>query len=540
MKEYKRLAPTVMGTALLLTSLLACSGEDATQVMTPEPTPEEQPVARRASEPFQAGAATPASSPYPMIPGRIYAPADGEVTCPSQEFEPFLHAFLNSGDLQARYTASPYVLKAPYHEKHNTLPGDPANPQWAIAETSRPMHNRDRYDAHSRAFRRDVHWLSPGEIWTGVDADGAPLRYPIAELQVRKVSDREYAVDTRDGFTRSRITTFTKHEDCWYLTEDWSLDPFEGCFWPHQCLAMRAYEAPHFDDDSHPARVEATIGAMMQVVAFPHAHRPVATAGARSHRTPAPPDHATDERRVMVLAPMAGVIGARNEQDGLVDILDHESGERLVRFRDMSDIDVQSGDLVTYGQRLGSHHNTPSNPIVLKLEMAGHRYPQFRRYISDLHNAQLPLEHTSRTISEHSRQAGLPDVLWGIWFEDSSWGREQCESYRALPSHEKNADEGSILLIGSVVITSGLIHEYSEYGEGNFYLVSQSTQIDEGSWQLEAALGFDSIPAEDDHLERNVYRLDLKQGRIIWQPFGRNADRSSHYFRCDDVQRDWH
>ena len=57
------------------------------------------------------------------------------------------------------------------------------------------------------------------------------------------MSDIEYAMETRD-----RITTFSKRADCWYLTHDWTLDPFEGCQWPDQCRSMREYEDGNEED----------------------------------------------------------------------------------------------------------------------------------------------------------------------------------------------------------------------------------------------------------------------------------------------------
>lgn len=181
------------------------------------------------------------NSPGPMMPGRIYAPTNGPVTCPSQQFEEFFHAFLNNGDLQVAYTAKPYVLKGPYYLKHNTEPGDPANPQWATVEIDQPMHDRYRYDAQRQLYVSDS-WLLPGQKWTGIDAFGRSTDNSPTQLEIRQVSQTEYAMHTRD-----RITTFSKRADCWYLTHDWTLDPFEGCQWPEQCRSMLEYEG---DDEA--------------------------------------------------------------------------------------------------------------------------------------------------------------------------------------------------------------------------------------------------------------------------------------------------
>lgn len=176
-------------------------------------------------------------SPGPMMPGRIYAPSKGPVTCPSQQFEEFFHAFLNNGDLQVAYTAKPYVLKGPYYLQHNTEPGDPANPQWETVEIYTPIHGYQRYNERQTSYVSDSTRLLPGQQWTGVDAFGRSTDNPPTQLEIRQVSQAEYAMHTRD-----RTTTFSRRADCWYLTHDWTLDPFEGCQWPEQCRSMREYE----------------------------------------------------------------------------------------------------------------------------------------------------------------------------------------------------------------------------------------------------------------------------------------------------------
>ena len=171
------------------------------------------------------------------MPGRVYAPTQGEVACPSLDFEEFLQAFLNSGDLQVRFTARPVVYKVPYHDYHNTEPGDPTYPQWEHYESARPMHDRYRYDQQSNAYVSDSARLRPGQRWTGIDVDGRHVPRPVSELAVRQASDEQWQV-----VTPGRITTFTRRPDCWYATDDWTLDPFDGCRWPDECRAWREYE----------------------------------------------------------------------------------------------------------------------------------------------------------------------------------------------------------------------------------------------------------------------------------------------------------
>ena len=176
-------------------------------------------------------------SPGPMMPGRIYAPTKGPVSCPSQHFEEFFHAFLNNGDLQVAYTARPYILKGPYHLQYNTEPGDPANPQWETIDVHDPIHGYYRFNERQASYVSDISRLLPGQQWTGIDAYGKSTDSPVTQLEIRQVSPTEYAMHTPD-----RVTTFSKRADCWYLTHDWTLDPFEGCVWPEQCRGMREHE----------------------------------------------------------------------------------------------------------------------------------------------------------------------------------------------------------------------------------------------------------------------------------------------------------
>lgn len=239
-RSAKRVAPAIFHllTATALSGLAGCHGSSAASAKSTARSPQDTalPAAGIERRPV------PAPTSRPMMPGRIHAPDTGEVSCPSMEFEPFVRAFFNSGNLQVRYTANPVAYKVPYYDYHNTEPGDPANPQWETYEHGRPMHDLYRYDGYRQAFVRDSSWLMPGQVWTGVGADGKPLLQPITDLQLRRMSATEWQV-----VTPGRIMTFSKRPDCWYVTGDWTLDPFEDCEWPDQCRAWREHEAPADD-----------------------------------------------------------------------------------------------------------------------------------------------------------------------------------------------------------------------------------------------------------------------------------------------------
>ncbi len=230
------------GLFALAAVLSACHGVGAMPGPAPVPMPDEAVGAPPLPPAVQDPATVPAVTPPKMMPGRIHAPGRGEAVCPSLDFEQFIRAFFNSGDLQVRYTARPVTYKVPYYEYHSTEPGDPANPQWETYERDRPMHDRYRYDPRAGAFVWDTARLQPGQLWSGVDVDGTPVDRPVVDLTVRHVSRTVSQVIDRD-----RIMTFNRHPDCWYFTADWTLDPLDGCEWPEQCRAWREYEEPATD-----------------------------------------------------------------------------------------------------------------------------------------------------------------------------------------------------------------------------------------------------------------------------------------------------
>lgn len=101
-------------------------------------------------------------------------------------------------------------------------------------------------------------------------------------------------------------------------------------------------------------------------------------------------------RNVDVPSPLAGIVGARRDREGLVDILDRPGGEVMARIRHMSDIRVESGDRVEYGQTLGTQDKVATRPIHVHMEMDIRHYQQFRNYVDDLASGRLPLESRFR------------------------------------------------------------------------------------------------------------------------------------------------
>lgn len=130
----------------------------------------------------------------------------------------------------------------------------------------------------------------------------------------------------------------------------------------------------------------------------------------------------------------------------------------------------------------------------------------------------------------------LPDQLLGLWHRDDPPGRAQCERYRAIPVATGESDERSIAMIGSLVIAPRLIHEYAEYGEGAYNVVTGVTQVDDSTWRVEVEIGIDSMPSGHGVADLDIYRLVLTQHRLGWSPWTGHEESSPLYFRCDAVR----
>jgi peptidoglycan hydrolase-like protein with peptidoglycan-binding domain len=108
---------------------------------------------------------------------------------------------------------------------------------------------------------------------------------------------------------------------------------------------------------------------------------------------------ATHTRRVDVPSPVAGVIGRVDAGNGVVDIL-NPGDERLVaRIRHLGPIAVAVGDVVAYGQSLGTQNNIglpKSAGKHVHIEMDTGHYQQLDHYIRDLAEGRLAVQAEHR------------------------------------------------------------------------------------------------------------------------------------------------
>lgn len=149
-----------------------------------------------------------------------------------------------------------------------------------------------------------------------------------------------------------------------------------------------------------------------------------------------------------------------------------------------------------------------------------------------------PAETASAAAHSARQLATLPAELIGVWSSDGADGRAQCDRYRALPADVGESDDGWISLVGSVVITPYMFHQYSEYGEGNFNAVRGVQTLGPGNWKVAVQVGIDTMPADEDQSDADTYRLKLQQGRLSLKSETSAEGRASVYFRCGDIRRD--
>ena len=105
-------------------------------------------------------------------------------------------------------------------------------------------------------------------------------------------------------------------------------------------------------------------------------------------------------RQVDVPSPLPGYIGRVDTRNGVVDILDGPDGEVIARARHLNPIAVQAGDMVEYGQSLGTQNNQglkPTDGKHVHFEIDTRHYQHYANYIDDLHSGRLSIDPDRRT-----------------------------------------------------------------------------------------------------------------------------------------------
>lgn len=143
----------------------------------------------------------------------------------------------------------------------------------------------------------------------------------------------------------------------------------------------------------------------------------------------------------------------------------------------------------------------------------------------------------TRSGKEHGSSSTLPDALIGVWYRNDDDGRRSCDSYRKVGS-TIDTDEESCSLIGSLVVTKGLVHANAEYGEGDFHAVKRVADLGNQEWRVDALVGTDFTPTEGVNSGKDAFRFVIESGLLSMEnemdELGGNAN-SSRFFRCGEV-----
>lgn len=109
------------------------------------------------------------------------------------------------------------------------------------------------------------------------------------------------------------------------------------------------------------------------------------------------PPRGTSARAVDIPSPASGYVNSVRANAGFVEIMDREGGTVIARLRHMSNIAVEPGDTVSYGESLGQQDNLGLNRpagvgMHVHIEMDTGHYQQFQSYMADLANGRLPVQ----------------------------------------------------------------------------------------------------------------------------------------------------
>lgn len=137
---------------------------------------------------------------------------------------------------------------------------------------------------------------------------------------------------------------------------------------------------------------------------------------------------------------------------------------------------------------------------------------------------------------KHEDPSTMPDALIGVWHRNDDDGRRSCDSYKKVGS-TIDTDEESYSLIGSLVVTKGLVHAYAEYGEGNFYAVKHVADLGNQEWKVDALVYVDTMPTEGGYADKGTFHFSVESKLLSMNEMNvvEGNERASRFFRCGEV-----
>ena len=130
----------------------------------------------------------------------------------------------------------------------------------------------------------------------------------------------------------------------------------------------------------------------------------------------------------------------------------------------------------------------------------------------------------------------MPDTLLGAWHRNDDDGRRDCEAYRRIKSASDITEETGGL-VGALMIARNLVHAYSDYGEGDFYVVKRVVKTGDQTWEVDALVGTDSMPSEELHDGEDRVRFTAVSGMLTMSQLDSRdgSTYASQFVRCGDV-----
>jgi len=130
----------------------------------------------------------------------------------------------------------------------------------------------------------------------------------------------------------------------------------------------------------------------------------------------------------------------------------------------------------------------------------------------------------------------MPAELIGVWHRNDNEGRQLCDIYKKARS-VKELDETPYPLVGSLIIIKDMVHAYSDYGEGSFYVVKRVAELGNKTWEITTLLGIDGVPSPEYGI-KVTSRLMVRSGLLSMEDINAppdNAYPSHRFFRCGKV-----
>lgn len=143
-------------------------------------------------------------------------------------------------------------------------------------------------------------------------------------------------------------------------------------------------------------------------------------------------------------------------------------------------------------------------------------------------------EQKSQLPAKSEHLTTIPDPLGGVWYIDDAVGRSSCRKYLTTDAATIERT-GQDPLIGAVVISRKIVHRYSEYGEGDFFVVSKASRDGEDAWTLRGQVFIDSLPGEGERGDEFSERFELLKNGTA---FSSSETEDQVFFRCGSVLAD--